>query len=93
MSSLTRERFIEEILKIAESLASRNAPVPEDDEDFEADELAEGRLSKRVDEILAAFRKIAIAVKFILLQRRSDCYPDRREDARVAVMLSGCSRP
>jgi len=52
-------KILEEILKIAESMASRNAPVPEDDEDFEADELAEGRLSKRVDEILAAFRKIA----------------------------------
>jgi RNA polymerase primary sigma factor len=51
-------KILEEILKIAENLASRNAPVPEDDEDFEADELAEGRLSKRVDEILAAFRKI-----------------------------------
>ncbi len=52
-------KILEEILKIAENMAARNVPVVEDDEDFEADELAEGRLSKRVDEILAAFRKIA----------------------------------
>ncbi|HET9795338.1 MAG TPA: RNA polymerase sigma factor RpoD [Thermoanaerobaculia bacterium] len=52
-------KILEEILKIAENMAARNVPVVEDEEDFEADELAEGRLSKRVDEILAAFRKIA----------------------------------
>jgi len=53
-------KILEEILKIAENMAARNAPAPaEDEEDFEADELAEGRLSKRVDEILAAFKKIA----------------------------------
>ncbi len=52
-------KILEEILKIAESTSARNIPVPEEDEDFEGDELAEGRLSKRVDEILAAFRKIA----------------------------------
>ncbi|HWC66380.1 MAG TPA: sigma-70 family RNA polymerase sigma factor, partial [Thermoanaerobaculia bacterium] len=53
-------KILEEILKIAESMANRNVPTPaEEEEDFEADELAEGRLSKRIDEILAAFKKIA----------------------------------
>ena len=52
-------KILEEILQIAESTAVRSVPVPEEEEDFEADELAEGRISKRVDEILAAFKKIA----------------------------------
>jgi RNA polymerase primary sigma factor len=53
-------KILEEILKIAESMANRNVPPPvEEDEEFDADELAEGRLSKRIDEILAAFKKIA----------------------------------
>ncbi|HET7451271.1 MAG TPA: RNA polymerase sigma factor RpoD [Thermoanaerobaculia bacterium] len=52
-------KILEEILKIAENSAVRNVPAAEEDDDFEPDELAEGRISKRVDEILAAFRKIA----------------------------------
>ena len=51
-------KILEEILKIADSTSSRNMTAPEEEEDFEADELAEGRLAKRIDEILAAFRKI-----------------------------------
>jgi RNA polymerase primary sigma factor len=52
-------KVLEEVLKIAESMAARNA-VTDDEEDFEAEDSAqEGRLSRRVDEIIAAFRKIA----------------------------------
>ncbi|MGH9440865.1 MAG: RNA polymerase sigma factor region1.1 domain-containing protein, partial [Thermoanaerobaculia bacterium] len=52
-------KVLEEILKIAESMAARNA-VSEEEEDFEAEDSAqEGRLSRRVDEIVAAFRKIS----------------------------------
>ena len=50
---------LEEILKIAENSMARPS-LPEEDDDFEAEELAqEGRISRRVDEIVAAFRKIA----------------------------------
>jgi RNA polymerase primary sigma factor len=51
-------KILEEVLKIADSTSSRNMTAPEEEDDFEADELAEGRLAKRIDEILAAFRKI-----------------------------------
>jgi RNA polymerase primary sigma factor len=52
-------KILEEILKIAESMAARNSVTDEED-DFEAEDSAqEGRLSRRVDEIVAAFRKIA----------------------------------
>jgi RNA polymerase primary sigma factor len=51
-------KILEEVLKIADSTSSRNMTAPEEEEDFEADEAAEGRLKKRIDEILAAFKKI-----------------------------------
>jgi RNA polymerase primary sigma factor len=51
-------KILEEVLKIADSTSSRNMTAPEEEDDFEADELAEGRLAKRIDEILAAFKKI-----------------------------------
>ncbi len=52
-------KILEEILKIAESMAARNTVADEED-DFDAEDSAqEGRLSRRVDEIVAAFRKIA----------------------------------
>ncbi len=51
-------KILEEILKIAESMAARSTVTDEED-DFEAEDTAqEGRLSRRVDEIVAAFRKI-----------------------------------
>jgi RNA polymerase primary sigma factor len=53
--------ILEEILKVAESSSahSYSPSESEDDDDFDLDDSeSEGRLSRRVDEILAAFRKI-----------------------------------
>ena len=51
--------ILEEILKIADSMSANRTAVPsEEDDDFEGDEAAEGRLAKRIDEILAGFKKI-----------------------------------
>jgi RNA polymerase primary sigma factor len=51
-------RILEAVLKVAEASAPRSAS--EDDLDFDAEESeSEGRLSRRTDEVLAAFRKIA----------------------------------
>jgi len=51
-------KILEEVLKIADAAMNHPGGVVEEEEDFEADELAEGRLAKRIDEILVGFKKI-----------------------------------
>jgi len=57
----TNPHILEEILKIAEASSARSfSSDAEDDDDFDLDDSeGEGHLSRRVDEILAAFKKIA----------------------------------
>jgi RNA polymerase primary sigma factor len=51
-------KILEEVLKIADSTMNRNSAVADLDDLDELDELAEVRLARRIDEILAAFKKI-----------------------------------
>jgi RNA polymerase primary sigma factor len=51
---------LERILRLAEAASARSLPAPDEEEDFDADEIeSEGRISRRIEDILAAFKRIA----------------------------------